>query len=149
MTQIPRWLLISFIIVSFIGFLDSTFLTLEHYNQGILPCYVFSGCEEVTTSRYATVADVPVSLAGAAFYLLIFLVAVFYLDSKNAKALKVLIFLPAVGFLASLWFLYLQLFVIEAICFYCVVSLISSTALFVFSLYLVGLIKRSSRPVEK
>ena len=136
MIQIPRWILISFIIVSFIGFLDSSFLTLEHYNQGILPCYIFSGCDEVTTSRYATVAGVPISLAGAAFYLLIFLAAIFYLDTKNAKALKVLMFLPIAGFLASLWLLFLQLFIIRAICFYCVVSLISSTVLFVLSIFL-------------
>lgn len=136
MVQISKWLLISFILVSFIGFLDSAFLTLEHYNQGILPCYIFSGCDEVTSSPYATVAGVPISLAGAVFYLLIFLAAIFYLDTKNAKALKVLIFLPAVGFLASLWLLFLQLFIIKAICFYCVVSLISSTVLFILSLFL-------------
>lgn len=135
MTQIPKWLLISFILVSFIGFLDSTFLTFEHYNQGILPCYIFSGCEEVTTSQYATMAGVPISLAGAVFYLLIFIAAVFYLDTKNEKALKVLIFLPAIGFLASLWLLGLQIFIIKAICFYCIISLISSTTLFFLSIF--------------
>ncbi|MBI2063797.1 MAG: vitamin K epoxide reductase family protein [Candidatus Yanofskybacteria bacterium] len=138
MAQIPRWLLISFVIVSFIGFLDSTFLTFEHYNQGILPCYIFSGCAEVTASRYAIVAGVPISLAGAAFYLSVLIAAIFYLDTKNAKALKVLKFLPIAGFLASLWLLFLQLFVIKAICFYCVVSLISSTALFILGLYLLN-----------
>lgn len=136
MTQIPKWLLISFLLVSFAGFLDSTFLTLEHYNQGILPCYIFSGCDKVTSSPYATVAGIPISLAGAAYYLLIFIAAVFYFDAENAKALKILTFLPVAGFLASLWLLFLQLFIIKAICFYCIVSLVFSTLLFIFSIFL-------------
>ncbi|MBI2669548.1 MAG: vitamin K epoxide reductase family protein [Candidatus Yanofskybacteria bacterium] len=145
MVQIPKWLLISFVLVSFTGFLDSSFLSLEHYNRGILPCYIFSGCDEVTASRYATVAGVPISLAGATFYLSILIAAIFYLDTKNAKALKILKFLPAVGFLASLWLLFLQFFIIKAICFYCILSLVSSTMLFILGLYLFVLLKKDRK----
>ena len=30
------WFLIAIVVVSFIGFLDATYLTIQHYNEGIL-----------------------------------------------------------------------------------------------------------------
>lgn len=134
MPQISRWFLIAFAVVSFLGFLDATFLTIEHYNRGILPCYIFEGCDQVTTSVYSQVAGLPVALFGAIYYLAIFIATILFIDTKYKPILYVLIFLPIFGFLFSLGFLYLQIFVIKAICFYCVISAITSTTLFVFGL---------------
>jgi len=38
------------------------------------------------------------------------------------------------GFLFTLWFVYLQIFVIEAICFYCMVSALLSTTIVALAL---------------
>ncbi len=134
MPQIPRWLLIGFVVFSFLGFLDATFLTLEHYNKGILPCYIFEGCDRVTNSSYSQIAGLPVALFGAVYYLAIFIATILFIDTKYRPILYILIFLPIFGFLFSLWFMYLQIFVIKAICFYCVISAITSTALLVLGL---------------
>ena len=140
--RIPKWFLIIFIAVSFVGFLDAAYLTVQHYNKGILPCYIFSGCDKVLASSYAAVAGVPVSLFGALFYFLILAAAVFYIDTKHKAALTILVYLPIAGFAATLWLFFLQLFVIKAICFYCVVSAVSSTLLFGLGIYLWFLQKR-------
>lgn len=141
----PKWLLLTFIIVGFLGFLDATYLTVEHYFGVIPPCYVADGCEKVLTSEYATVATgVPNSLLGSLYYLAITLIAIFFWDTRSKKALTVLVFLPIVGLVASVWFVYLQLFVIKAICFYCMISAVLSAVLFLASAYLLKLIRKNS-----
>lgn len=139
--RISKWFLLGFIVFSSLGFLDATFLTVQHYNQDVLPCYIFQGCDKVTASKYSEISNVPVSLFGSAYYLFIFLVSIFYADTKNEKALRILFFFPIAGFAASLWFLFLQLFVIKAICLYCVISIVSSTALFILGLWALKLCK--------
>jgi len=130
-------LVIVFIIVSFLGFLDASYLTVEHYRNALLPCIIFKGCEQVTTSAYSKVFGLPLALYGAAYYLFMLLVSVFYFDTKNKWGFNILKYLPVTGFLASAYFVYLQLFVIHAICTYCVISATTSTALFILSFFLI------------
>ncbi len=144
MNKIYKWILAGFVVFSLLGFLDAVYLTIQHYNNGILPCYIFTGCDKVTNSSYSIIAGIPVSLLGAIYYLTILIVVVLYLDSGIKKALRVLMSLPIVGFLATLWFLFLQLFFIKAICFYCVISAVTSTALFILAMWLKKITKEGS-----
>ena len=132
--MLPKGLLIAIIIISFIGFLDASYLTVQHYNQGIIPCVVFQGCEQVTTSKYSTIGDVPISLFGVIYYLAIFISAIIFFDSKKDKTLFILGYLPIAGFVASMFLLFLQIFVIKALCIYCIISVLTSTILFVLGL---------------
>lgn len=131
-----NWILAVFVVVSLLGFLDAAYLTIKHYQQGILPCYIFEGCDLVTTSKYSVFFGIPVSLFGAVYYVFILLAALFYLDTKKNAVLKILKYTPVAGLLASIWFLFLQLFVIKAVCFYCIVSAITSTTIFIASLFI-------------
>ncbi len=134
LTPIPRGLVWAFIITNFLGFLDATFLTAEHYLGPLLGCPIFGGCDKVLVSPYSAVGGIPVALLGAIYYLAIFVLGVAYLDTERTRILRFAASLTPLGFLASLWFLYLQLFVIKALCFYCLISLITSTLLFVLGL---------------
>jgi uncharacterized membrane protein len=144
MTKLSKWILAGFIVFSLIGFLDAAYLAIQHYNSGILPCYIFTGCDRVTTSSYAVIAGVPVSLLGAIYYLAILITAILYIDTGIRKILYALRNLPVIGFLATLWFLFLQFFIIKAVCFYCVISAITSTLLFILA---IGLRKTTNREV--
>ena len=66
----PRLILVLIAVFAFLGFLDATYLTIKHY-QGVLPPCSVSGCENVLTSRYATVGTLPISLLGSVYYLLV------------------------------------------------------------------------------
>jgi len=90
----------------------------------------------VTTSAYSKVFGLPLALYGAAYYLFMLIISVFYFDTKNEPAFKILKYVPVTGFLASAYFVYLQLFVIHALCTYCVISAITSTTLFILSFFL-------------
>jgi uncharacterized membrane protein len=134
-TLIPKGLVWAFIIIGFLGFLDATFLTAEHYLGSLLNCPLFGGCEKVTTSPYAVIGGIPVALIGAIYYLAIFILGIVYFDTKHARILRFAANLTPLGLIASLWFLHLQIFVIKALCFYCLVSLMTSTLLFIFGLF--------------
>lgn len=134
---VPKWLLVSIIIVSFIGFLDAVYLTAKYYSGTLLTCSLFTGCEEVTTSSYATVLDVPVALGGSIFYLTVLILALICLAVKGRVVLSILTLVLPIGFFASLWFVYLQLFVLKAVCQYCLVSALTSTFLFAFALLII------------
>jgi uncharacterized membrane protein len=133
----PKWLVWLFVLVSFAGFLDASYLTAKHYLGTPIGCSIFEGCEKVTTSQYATIGAIPVALLGAIYYLALFALAVAYLDTKREKIMVFAAWLTPLGFLASLWFVYLQLFVIKAICLYCLISALTSTALFVLGLFVI------------
>lgn len=126
------WLWLAF---GFIGFADASYLTFKHYEGGVLPCTIVHGCETVTNSQYATVGAIPVALFGAFYYLFIFLLGVFYFDRQEPAAARLFQFAAPFGLLASWWFLYLQIYVINALCLYCLVSIGTSTALFILSLF--------------
>ena len=136
---VPKWLPILIAVFSFLGFLDASYLVAEHYLGLPLPCGILQGCEQVTNSPYSVFAGVPVALFGAVYYLTFFILAVAYFDSGRAKILSFLARFSVLGFLASLYFLYLQLFVIGAVCIYCLGSLATSALLFILGVMVVKL----------
>jgi uncharacterized membrane protein len=118
---------------SLIGFLDATYLTIQHYRGVGLDCGPLLECDAVMTSQYAAIGGIPVALLGAIYYLTIFLLTVAYYDRKHRSILAIISRLTILGFLASLFLVYLQAFVIRAFCFYCLLSALISTGLFMLS----------------
>ena len=121
------------IIVSFVGFLDSSYLLAEKLLGRTPTCFIGGGCEVVTTSSYSVIFGVPIALFGAFFYLVVLLSSLLYQDFKNFIFIKIIVSLSFLAFLVSLYFVYLQFFVLKALCPYCLLSAGSSTLLFVFS----------------
>src|SRR3989338_7136753 len=129
-TPISKIYPLLFLIFGAAGFLDASYLTAKHYLGGTLECNLLKGCEAVTTSAYSAWFGIPFSLFGALFYLTVLLLTVYYFDKKNLKTLRWLAMISPIGFLASIWFVYLQVFVIGALCEFCILSAITSTLLF-------------------
>lgn len=121
-----------FLGAGFIGFLDSAYLAITHFIGSPVTCGFFTGCELVTSSEYSAIAGIPIALFGALYYLFWVLLGVWYLDSRNTLFLALLP-LTAIGFAVSLILIGIQLFIIDAICVYCMLSAASSTALFILS----------------
>jgi len=128
-----RFLARLFALVAFAGFADATFLAIEHFFGAVPPCTVVAGCEAVTRSAYATLGGVPVAVLGSAYYFAMLIAALLFLNQGEAVLMRAAAWLTIVGMVASLYFVSLQLFVIDAICLYCMVSAVTSGALFVLS----------------
>ena len=119
----------AFALVALVGLTDAVYLTVEHLAGNSVRCMVVSGCDEVLQSSYATVAGgVPVAAVGAAAYFTAFSLATLAAFGYDG-ARRLLTPLVAVMFLATLWFLYLQAFVIKAFCTYCLISATVTTVL--------------------
>jgi len=116
-------------LVALVGLADAVYLTVEHLTGRSVRCMVVSGCDEVLQSSYATVAaGVPVAAVGAVAYFTAFSLATLAAYGYDG-ARRLLTPLVAVMFLATLWFLYLQAFVIRAFCTYCLISAAVTTTL--------------------
>jgi len=135
MSKIAKWSLWSYLILSFTGFIDATFITVKFYLRSPLSCVFFENCNQVINSSYAEIFKVPISLLGAGFYLTIFLLSVYYLDAKRGWALKVIFFLTVLGLVFSLYLLYVQAFLLNQFCLYCLISAATSILLFVNTIY--------------
>jgi len=127
--------LLPFLLLSFaiLGFLDAVYLTAQHYLGFTLACPL-TGCSEVLKSSYAIFLGFPIALFGALYYLTILLGVIAYLDTKKEIFLFGAAVLTIPGFLITLGLVYLQLFVINSICLYCLISAVTTTGLFGLSL---------------
>ena len=123
-------------IFSFIGFIDASYLAVKHYTGTIPPCTIVKGCEAVTTSQYATIGGVSVAFFGAIYYLIILITSIALIDTDNNFLKKFLSRFSIIGIIASFWFISLQVFVINALCLYCIASATSSIAIFTIAFFL-------------
>ena len=126
-----KTLKILFLALSLLGFLDASYLAIKYYQGEAPTCAFFQGCDVVTTSEYATIFGISIALLGAIYYLSLLILSIIYLDTKNPRLIKIGTVIAGGGFLFSLWLIYLQIFVLNALCIYCVASALSSTSLFV------------------
>lgn len=118
------------------GIFDAGYLTRVHFAGIIPPCVqhvFFVDCGAVLRSSYSVVYGVPLALLGLIHYsvLTILLAAAFIFRNKQIRQLVLV--QAAIGFAASLYFVYLQLFVIRAICLYCMGSAVLSTIIFILT----------------
>ena len=103
---------------------------------GNLSCSIGS-CETVNTSKWAVFLGAPVAGWGVAFYVALFVVALVSIQDRYADSptmSKLLTLITGAGFVFSAWLTSLELFVIHAICQWCVISAIIVTTSFVVAL---------------
>lgn len=121
--------------LSFLGFLDASFLTAEHFLGGTVPCSL-GQCEAVLNSAYSSLWGIPVAIFGALFYFFVLAVVFFAWETGKNKITGFLLVASFLAFLASLYFVYLQFFVIHALCWYCLFSALLSTIIFIITVTL-------------
>ena len=119
-------------LVALAGLFVALYLTMFKMGYiGSLVCAVGS-CETVQTSKWATLFGMPVAAWGVAFYLGVLAVSLGGMSASLQDRVGVswlLVGLTATGVLFSLWLTYLELFVIHAICIWCVISAVLSVIL--------------------
>ncbi len=133
MTNFRRVLPYLIIFLAFAGMLDAGYLTYKHYARIIPPCSIhwWVDCGKVLNSTYSMFLGlVPLALLGVFQYTTELIVATYVAITGNKLAQKLLLFLTMIGALFSLYFVYLMIFVIQAICLYCFASAIISFLLF-------------------
>lgn len=119
-----------------LGIVNASYLAYTSF-LGIAPtCTLLSGCDLVAASPYSRVFGVPLSLFGVFFYSLVLGFSLWGLTDRVRRLWFFILPLTLLGFLLSLYFLYLQAVVIKAFCQYCLFSLLDATVLFILGLLL-------------
>ena len=108
-------------LVALVGLGDAIYLTVHQLSGEIVQCTVVHGCEQVLNSDYAKFAGIPLAFIGVAAYFTVFSLATLaaFGNRRAWDFLSVIVGLMAVF---TAWLLYLQGFVIEAFCQFCLLS---------------------------
>jgi uncharacterized membrane protein len=112
-------------ILSLGGLAVATYLLAVRLLGGAPACGPVQGCDTVAASEYATVLGLPVALYGVGFSAGLVVAAVGWWRRADHRALNAAYGLGLVGMAAVAYLTYLELFVIEAICLWCVTYAIS------------------------
>ena len=124
-------------LVSLAGIFVGVYLTLYKFGViGSLVCNVGS-CEKVQSSKYSVFLGLPVATWGIGFYVLMLVLSVASLQERYAdsRGLSLAMFLvTSWGVLFTGWLNYLEAFVINAWCEWCLGSAAMVLVLFVLAL---------------
>ena len=115
-----------------VGWVDSIYLSWIKLTDSLAVCGGIGNCESVNSSRFAEFGGIPIALIGVFGYTAI--LAVLILDDRKPTwrdGLRLAFFgFTLTGTLYSLYLSYLEVFVLRAICPYCVVSATAMLVLF-------------------
>jgi uncharacterized membrane protein len=127
--RVATWLILIF---AFCGLADSAYLTQHEVDGTPLQCNVqnLSGCNIVAQSSYSKLFGIPLAEYGLLFYGLLFVIAAIELWMIHRVARRSMQVIAAGGFLASVYFVAVQMFIINALCIYCTASALLT--LFIF-----------------
>ena len=123
--------------LALIGVFVALYLTMYKIGAiGHIACGM-GGCERVNTSKWSTFFGAPVAVWGLAFYIATLIVAVVGTSPSMMHRRELSYLLAAmslIGVAFSAWLTYLEFYVIDAVCRYCVTSAIIVTAIFLVSI---------------
>lgn len=96
------------------------------------PCPIGGGgCTAVLHGPYSKLFGIiPLAFAGVAFYLTALLISIVALVKKQQKFFDFVAYISLIAFLSSAAFVVIQVFIIETICFWCMLSAAVSTLMF-------------------
>jgi uncharacterized membrane protein len=113
-----RILRIALLAVTGAGVAVAAYLTWVHFQPDSLICTGGGGCEKVQDSEYSVIAGIPVAVLGLGAWVAALALALW--DSELARTLLTALSLVALAF--AVYLVILQLFVIDAICVWCMVN---------------------------
>jgi len=115
----------SLVLLAVVGICIALYLTLYKVGViGVLSCSIGS-CETVNTSKWSMLFGIPIAAWGLAAYVALFVLAMAGSSESREASLPIaqmLVALAGWSVLFSAWLTYLELFVIHAICIWCVTS---------------------------
>ncbi len=113
-----RLVRLALVVVSAAGIAVAAYLTYVHYRPAALICTTGGGCETVQDSKYAVLVGVPIAIFGLGAWIAALVLTLW--NSDLARTLNAVLGLAALAFAAYL--VILQLFVIDAICVWCMTN---------------------------
>jgi uncharacterized membrane protein len=118
-----------------LGLLVSVYMTIYKITSNDNMCVGSGDCKTVNDSRYSVLNGVPVAVIGVAGYAA--LLAVLLLERRpgfiKQNATMIFFALSLLGFLFTLYLVFVEIVLIKAFCPFCVTSQVAMTLIFILS----------------
>jgi uncharacterized membrane protein len=106
-------------VLDVIGLAIALYLSAVELQGGVPACGPIKGCEEVALSEYSRIGGIPVAVFGVGLSLVLLSLAIAWWRTDLYALLLAHYGLSLAGVIFEAYFLYLQLFVIGAVCIWC------------------------------
>ena len=127
-----KWMYRALVALSILGLLVSIYMTIYKVTSNNALCLGSGDCHTVNASRYSEVNGIPVAVLGVIGYAAI--LAALLLESRNnffRRNGTLLVFgMALTGFLFTVWLIYVEIALINALCPFCITSQITMTIIF-------------------
>ena len=87
------------------------------------------------TSKFSTIAGVPIALGGVLFYAVVLFLMLVAVTNKQRPNKYLMLGWGTIGFVTSVGLTAIQAFIIRAWCQYCLLSALTSTLIFVIAVW--------------
>jgi uncharacterized membrane protein len=126
------------IALAFLGLADSWYLAESALTDSSLTCNIsgLEGCNIVAQSSYSHLFGVPLGVYGVFFYGLVFVLGALLFVLTKRSLYHILSWVGSIGLLASIIFMGIQVFLIKALCVYCLGSAVIAFLIFIVSFWL-------------
>jgi uncharacterized membrane protein len=118
-----------------IGLAIATYLSSVALRGELPNCGPLHGCQEVARSEYSRIGGVPVAVYGVGLSLILLSLALAWWRTNDGWLLAAHYGLSLLGVVFELYFTYLELFVIGAVCIWCASYGVSLVARFLVALW--------------
>lgn len=123
------------IALAVVGLLVSIYMTVYKVTSNEAMCVGSSGCSEVNASRYSEVNGIPVAVLGVVGYAAI--LALLFLEQRSVffqeNGTMMFFGISLVGFLFTLYLIYVEVALIKAYCPFCLTSQGVMSIIFIIS----------------
>jgi uncharacterized membrane protein len=106
--------------LALIGLVISAYLLSVRLAGELPACPITGGCETVQQSEYSAIAGIPVAAMGLVYSIVLIVATAIWWRLGDRRAIYVAYGLGLIGTLMVAYLTYLELFVIHAICVWCV-----------------------------
>ena len=121
-------------ILDIAGLAIATYLSVVELGGGVPVCGPIKGCAEVAQSEYSRIGGIPVAVYGVVLSLVLLTLALAWWRTNLYLLLLAHYGLSLAGVIFEVYFLYLQVFVIGAVCIWCTSYGLSLVLRFVIAL---------------
>lgn len=130
-----KWLTKALLVLVVIGLLVAIYMTIYKFSNNDAMCVGSGDCKTVNASRFSEINGIPVALVGVGGYAAI--LAMLLLEKRHAflrrNASLILFGFSLLGFLFTLYLVYIEAAILKAYCPFCIASQAAMTLIFILS----------------
>lgn len=122
----------SIFVFSILGLAVSVYLAYEYSLSGPINCPIGGGgCDLVRQSQYSSLLGIQLPYFGILFYLVVAFLSIWLTQHADKLVTYFRLLVSFSGFAFGVYLTYLEAFVIDAYCFWCVISFTISIVIFI------------------